>query len=510
VGLVWCAGAFAATARDGFQPQLSDLASVPSHRVTPVAPSPPRPGAKAPVPFATGAEAPLDLSDGLWTNIDGETAVWRLRVAWQGARMLSASLVQFEAPPDARLYLYDPNSAVVQGPFGASRTSSTTGLSLPFVPGDEALLELRLPSAERGQVRLRLGRVYRAREWLSIDPSPRLRTSPLSGETAAGCETNVACPAGDGWRDPIRAAALIQVGNGSDLELCSGELVNNVREDGTPYLLTAHHCGIGTGSFPASSVVVYWNFQADTCTGTSGSLADTQTGSILVSTDAGSDFALIQLNEVPAAAYGVFYAGWDASTAIAQSGVGIHHPVADIKKISTFTSPVSRQTIAITDIGDGTQTSVAAWEVGWTSGIMEEGSSGSGLWNQDGHLVGVLSGGDSRCSTGVSSTGNDYFGRLEVAWQAHAAADGQLKAWLDPDNSGTLVLDGQDAITTASGTTTGSGGAAAAVSKAGSATPFGLLLLAIAPALRRNLARRARFQVPATGLLRPPMRSSHR
>jgi lysyl endopeptidase len=75
------------------------------------------------------------------------------------------------------------------------------------------------------------------------------------------------------------------------------------------------------------------------------------------------------------------------------------------------------------------------------SGTTEGGSSGGGLWNGAHRLIGVLSGGAASCA---NPSGSDYFARLERAWTANAALDGQLRYWLDPDQTCVAVVPGLD------------------------------------------------------------------
>src|SRR5690606_20895427 len=57
--------------------------------------------------------------------------------------------------------------------------------------------------------------------------------------SSGDCNIDVHCPLGVGWEDQIRSVAMIVVsGNG----ICTGALINNTCNDGTPYFLTADHC----------------------------------------------------------------------------------------------------------------------------------------------------------------------------------------------------------------------------------------------------------------------------
>jgi hypothetical protein len=66
------------------------------------------------------------------------------------------------------------------------------------------------------------------------------------------------------------------------------------------------------------------------------------------------------------------------------------------------------------------------------------GSSGSPIFNQDGLIVGTLTGGGSYCSTPNSP---DYYGKFSYHWDKYAQ---KFQTYLDPDTTGTLVLQGYD------------------------------------------------------------------
>ena len=122
--------------------------------------------------------------------------------------------------------------------------------------------------------------------------------------------------------------------------LCSASLINNTQNDRTPYVLFADHCVSGA----ASGYVFYFNYQSSSCTGTSGPLNQSVSGSnLLVSEDinSGPDFALLELTSNIPDSYNPYYVGWSRSSLPPQEAVGIHHPGGDIKKISfTKLSPL--------------------------------------------------------------------------------------------------------------------------------------------------------------------------
>ena len=113
---------------------------------------------------------------------------------------------------------------------------------------------------------------------------------------------------------------------------CTGFMVNNAKQDLTPYFMTANHCGVTASN--AASVVVFWNYETSACGETpNGDLTDFQTGAEWKASYNKSDFTLLQLMSDPLPEWGVAYAGWDRSGTDATSAVAIHHPNVDEKRI---------------------------------------------------------------------------------------------------------------------------------------------------------------------------------
>ena len=378
-----------------------------------------------PLQFAVGMPTDLRLSEGRWDDRDAHTARWRLRLRSADAVSLNLQLADVQLPPSARLWLYDIKGAVVQGPYTHKDVSRQGRLWTAVAPGEEAIVELQVAKDEVSASRLRIVEINHG--FLPVVPA---MTSGKSG----ACNVDVVCPEGDAWRDEIRSVAWITIGGQF---LCTGQLINNVRQDSTPYFITADHCNVeASPATSAASVVFYWNYMTSACGGTpDGGLSQNQSGSTFIADDSRADFTLVQLNQSPPSEFGVYYAGWNIGASAPQSGVSIHHPNGDEKRISVYTTPATASDVLVDGVA------VSAWEVRWNRGVTERGSSGGGLWDQNHLLVGVLSGGDSSCD---NPSGADYFGRLNVGWTASPAPSGQLKAHLDPDNTGSITLAGRD------------------------------------------------------------------
>ena len=75
------------------------------------------------------------------------------------------------------------------------------------------------------------------------------------------------------------------------------------------------------------------------------------------------------------------------------------------------------------------------WIDNWEDSVTEPGSSGSPLFDQNHRIIGQLYGGAAACSGSVNNGAFDY-GRFNISWGLG------VSEYLDPVNSGTLVLDG--------------------------------------------------------------------
>ncbi|HEY0914942.1 MAG TPA: trypsin-like serine protease [Solimonas sp.] len=388
----------------------------------------------APLSFATGVPLSLDEQDGVWDEPTPGTARWRLRLASGGALNLSAHLEQLQLPQGGEIWFSSADGRDVQGPFRGDGE-----LLLPIVRDDEAVLEARMPAAGRDAFRLRVAEAFHGFRALG---SAALPAKGAIGDADGDCHIDVACSEGNAWRREIRSTVvytrLIRLLVGTSLVTCSGAMVNNTAQNDRPLVLTANHCGI-TSSTRMSDVTVYFNVQKASCgSSTDGPINQNLRGGRFLARDSESDFTLFELASSPPSSYGVHYSGWDARSGnAASSGVGIHHPGGDDKKISAFNTSLQAVENAQIDTFR-----VDGWQVRWARGVTEQGSSGSGLWNQDHRLVGTLSGGSSSCS---NPGGGDIYARFNRAWTANNASTGQLKAHLDPTGSGALTLNGKDA-----------------------------------------------------------------
>ena len=365
-------------------------------------------------------------TDGMWETLADGSRHWQLRITAAGAVSINLGFGHYHMPEGGELVMRATDGSLRIRPFTAADNADHGQLWTPPLASNDIIIEVTLPdeAAEAG-LDLELSSInYGYRDFGSIAAAGGV--VPRSGS----CNVDVVCPQGDPWRNEIPAIAVYSTGGSL---FCTGCLINDTAGDETPYFLTANHCGIGAGN--AASLVVFWNFETSTCGGTpNGTLNQFQTGSTFRAGYSPSDFTLVELSQQPNPAWNITYAGWDATGIDATSAVGIHHPNTDEKRISFENQPTTTTSyLSNPSPGDGTHVRITDWDLGTT----EPGSSGSPLFNQDHHIIGQLHGGSAACGNNLS----DWYGKFARSWTGGGSASSRLRDWLDPGNTGTLIVN---------------------------------------------------------------------
>lgn len=364
--------------------------------------------------FRFGVELPMAISPwnaGDWMPLGPESA-WRLRIASPGARSLHLVFDSFALEAGARLYVISESEGIVLGPY-TSRDNRDDGVfATPPLPGDSCLLVYRTENhvPPGGFVVRQVVHAYRDVFEAAEAGGP--------GGNSSTCNIDILCPAGANHQDVKRAVALLIMGGGA----CSGSLLNNAGQNGSQLFLTAQHCFQGSGVLPGAWTFVF-NYERPQCGGGIGSLADAVSGATMLANHGSSDYCLVRIDAPIPPWFDVYFAGFDATGSGVPSANSIHHPCADTKKFNNEDHPLTKTTFV------GSQ----MWFIAkWEGGINEPGSSGSPLFDPTQRVIGQLWGGGAVCGSPI----NDYYGRLEVAWGAGAAA------FLDPTGTNTQISSG--------------------------------------------------------------------
>lgn len=366
------------------------------------------------IPWRYGVEHEVEWNaedQGVWT-VEQNHMVWRMAIDGSASTCLAVRFSTFDIPKGGALFLYSPDGSEVIGALDHRNIKAWGGLSTDLIMGDEVIVEYRQPLTMNEAPTLVIDQVIQGYRtlggWLDA------RGPGDSGD----CNINVNCPEGATWQTEKRSVALILAGGG----ICTGALINNTANDGTPYFLTANHC-LGN----PQNWVYRFNFESANCNGSNGPSNQSVSGGTLLVSSGQSDFALLELSQTPPESFDVQYAGWDASGTTPINTVGIHHPSGDVKKICFDDDSPTQQN----------QGGAAVWYINeWEQGVTEGGSSGSPLFDQNHRIIGQLYGGFAACAGAVNNGGADWYGRLETSWGLG------LQTYLDPLNLGLEIWDG--------------------------------------------------------------------
>jgi lysyl endopeptidase len=395
-------------------------------------------------------------SGGSWSSANGQ-ATWRYAVQVPTAVSLSFHATKSVLPASATLVVS-----------GAKTTTSYRAQDLHrgdlwsrIQPGDALQFTLTVPAEDRSKVELDIVSLQAGYRSLGtgVKDHPyylKLKAQQAAATGNAACVVNYECQVTSA-NTPLGAATVALVV--SNLYQCTGVLINNVAGDNTPYVLTARHCETGQlgGGNPgaASTVVAYWD--ATTACGSTlasiyGSGVPTQTGAQTVVEQQDAWLILLDVNPIVSDAQ---FAGFDASGGTVQGGYTIHHAEGYDKQFTAWFGQAAA--VNENDVLGSTYES-NFWETVNQLGNIAPGASGSGLFDQNNHLVGSLTlGRTTNDPSGYGScpvanppapngtNGVADFTALWAVWDSTADSSSStgtttLKSVLDPGNTGTVVV----------------------------------------------------------------------
>lgn len=376
---------------------------------------------------------------GEWTTLDNGDRIWRMSYTSKNAHTLNFMFDVFRIPVGAKLYVYNNEKTDLLRPFTHHNNNAEEVLGTWLVEGDQAWIEYYQPAHVTDKAKIVVGSVvhgYRTAE-----------TFQKGLNDSGACNQDVDCDITPSGADPFglntvkenvkKANAMMVTGSSG---FCSGTLVNNTNNDGTPYFMTANHCGGGEAGW---AFRFNWRSPNPSCStnvnSTDGSFNQTVSGAILRANSSESDMELVEITDASFFNNNpdVVWAGWNRSTTeVPVVNFGIHHPNGDIQKTCRDDQGATRVVSPFNGNPAAKMWQIADWDLGVTS----QGSSGSALYNETGHLIGVLSGGGAQCAGTVDNGLSDIYGRFGVAWDFGSTQSSRLKEWLDPSNSGVTEI----------------------------------------------------------------------
>lgn len=377
---------------------------------------------------------------GQWTaDVRGYT--WTCDLYAAGALALILTTSELPLEPGSKLIVRDEQNRVVET-ISYRDLRGQPLFTLGPVQGERCHLEFQSPG---GPVELNLDHIYYA---FNQDFKPGLDAEEAGRGLGFGaslpCNVNIACT-----NDPdiqlaskstVRIMCVFQEG----ISWCTGALMNNVRQDKTPYILSAFHCQYGY-----TPLYQFWayhfRYQSSTCSNPAEEPDFYKvTGSQLRAKWADSDMLLLEMDQSPPDAWESHYAGWNrADNYLPSACFMIHHPSADIKKVSVDSQAI---TIWQTPVNwsNGIKTpALHHYRVYLDLGTSEPGSSGAPFFDPQGRVIAQLNGGAASCTSNAL-----WYGRLQRSWTGGGSSSSRLRDWLDPDNTSVTSLNGLQDIKT--------------------------------------------------------------
>lgn len=412
---------------------------------------------------------------------DGQT-IWRTKIQIDGAPAIGLYYDNFRLPKGVSYYISNSSGNHQLGAYTSVNGQSGVFAHEP-VQGAEANLELNITAGVAIEdIKLHINRAlvyFSSVSYLDKYKNNGLgeTRTPITGQpdslelegSSSTCQINAVCPLGAGYE--IQRKATVQLIIAYDNEFaevggCSATLINNTGNSAgncTPYILTATHCEgknfNNSDALPYELMLVRFNFENEDCSGSTNATVNTLSGVALKARADYSntnvikgDFMLLSLKESIPDDWDAYLSGWNRADSLPlqlnspKKYIGFHHPAGDVKKVSVSRS-INPNGYAFDPSFAGTH-----WDLDIDSGGVEGGSSGSGLFDADGYVVGIASVADAPkpgCNTNSNGDPAFFFTNVSYSKFSYAwnyAVDGnsdfrKLKPWLDPVNTGLVTLN---------------------------------------------------------------------
>jgi hypothetical protein len=418
-------------------------------------------------------------SSGTFVTLDNGQRIWRAQVKIADAPAIGLYYDKFQLPAGVKYYLSNGNGQQVLGSYTEKNNAEDGLFANEAVQGDVVNLELNIdPKVNLNDIKLHIDRAlvyFRSYEYLGKYITAGSEMAKPTGDpddfqlegSSSTCGINAICPLGVNYPIQRKSSLQVIIITATSGGVCSATMINSTGNTGgtcKQYVLTATHCDANnsTQNSNFSQFLFRFNFEKEQCTGGAAATVNTMTGANFVARanyietqnpQINGDFLLLELKTAINPNWDIYLSGWNraasvpAVVAYPKRYIGFHHPAGDIKKVSV-SNDINPNGEAGGSMGPGTH-----WQIfPIDSGGIEGGSSGSGLFDGEGRLIGVASvAGEPKAGCGENGKGGAAlfyryvaYSKMSVDWDY--AFDGpdnfrKLKPWLDPTNSGVVTLD---------------------------------------------------------------------
>lgn len=358
--------------------------------------------------FSAPVEVPYNSDNsGRWYNLPGGDRIWRLGLRAANSTSLACVFDHWVVPSGGKVYFYNRAQTDYIGPYTSAALTSGEKLCTLPLSSSEIVVEYFEPFEQRGNGYLSLSAVnvgYRSPDVVPAEVNSTCLNT-LNDDQKRSLEATT------------HSTVLMLVGEGS--KIATGTLINNRRQDGSIYLLTATDALEGE---PSNWIFVF-NYLPGECSNSFSCWSKALYGATVLASDAFTGLSLLSLNQHPKNSWGAYFSGWSATTLQSDLYYSLQYGLGQSQNIAYSTS-------APEPVIWNQHTSMAIDT--WNFGSTFTGSVGSPLFNQEGLLEGVFIGGSNACDR----QDNDYFGSFRNAWNT-------FSRFLSPGNNVFEMVQGE-------------------------------------------------------------------
>lgn len=384
-------------------------------------------------------------NSGTWYMLPNGDKLWQLEVICPNALSINLCYDRFWLPEGGKFFVYSKDKMQTLGAFTSKNNKGDSlnvrGFATELIYGNDVILEYCQPKDVATDAIISIGHIVHGYRYISFGGR---------GFGGAGnCMVNINCEEGQKWQNEKSAIARFIIYENDFSIFGSGSLINATDLSEKPFFLTANHIMNDDGKDAIrdsilDNTIFYWNYEAPGCVNVSNEPTYyTTCGAIILANNNVTDFALLRLTEDPKSLsnYTHYYLGWDISGESGDSGVCIHHPMGDVKKISTVDGQPQS-----TYWSSQPQYSNSHWRVSWKytqngHGKTQPGSSGSPLLNASHRVIGQLHGGSGQ---DCSAYGYSKYGKIDISWNGNNndSIQRRMSCWIDSMNTGRQTMEG--------------------------------------------------------------------
>ena len=389
--------------------------------------------------FRFAAPTDVDLSpdnSGQWTTLPTGDRLWQLYLSSKNALGLALTLENFELPRGSKLHFISTDKKDILGSYDSDNNVESHIFFLGFIKGESGILTYFEPKSTQKAAKFTpftIKKVYHAYQKNGL--------LALGFGGSLPCEINVNCAQGATVQTQKRGVVRILMVATEGVGWCSGSLVNNTRQDGTPYVLSAYHCADGLHN-DFNQYTFYFNYESPNCTNPAvePTLLSLQ-GCAAKSGARETDFLLFELNQRVPSHFNAHFNGWNRDSFMMPAATSmVHHPQGDIKKVSLDHNRATLYNSTTTWDNGTISLPRSHMRVVFSEGTMEGGSSGAPIFDASGRIVAQLHGGeplDDPCFIAYA-----LGGWLAKSWDGNGTPTTRLRDWLDPNSTGVMVQNG--------------------------------------------------------------------